>query len=160
MIRAWMVIGAVAIAVAAIGSSIIPTKGAKWFRRLQRPSWLTFEAAIPVIWTIVFIGGAWSAYLVWQQNPDTLQTWLLMGLYLLLEIITVTYSPVMLWTQNLRIGTIIGGIGFVLCLILAILVFPISIWATVLLLPYLIWSPVGTYTTWRMEQLNPDPHVS
>jgi tryptophan-rich sensory protein len=27
--------------------------------------------------------------------------------------------------------------------------------ALLLLLPYLLWSPVGTLITWQMEQLNP-----
>ncbi|HEY9813633.1 MAG TPA: TspO protein, partial [Candidatus Sericytochromatia bacterium] len=25
-----------------------------------------------------------------------------------------------------------------------------------LLLPYVIWSPIGTYTTWEMMKLNPN----
>jgi tryptophan-rich sensory protein len=25
-----------------------------------------------------------------------------------------------------------------------------------LLVPYVIWSPIGTYTTWEMMQLNPE----
>jgi tryptophan-rich sensory protein len=35
------------------------------------------------------------------------------------------------------------------------LVFPVSSWAGILLLPYLIWSPIGTYVTWEMSHLNP-----
>lgn len=66
MIKPWMVIGAVTLLVA-LGSNIILPKDVKWFKRLQRPKWLTFEAAIPIIWTIVFICGAWSAYIVWKQ---------------------------------------------------------------------------------------------
>ena len=58
MIRSWMVIGGVTLLVA-LGANIITPKDVKWFKRLRRPSWLTFEAAIPIIWTIVFICGAW-----------------------------------------------------------------------------------------------------
>ncbi|NJK52184.1 MAG: TspO protein, partial [Leptolyngbyaceae cyanobacterium SU_3_3] len=63
MIKSWMVIGAVTFLVA-FGSSLIRPKDIKWFSRLQRPQWLTFEKLIPVIWIVVFICGAWSAYLV------------------------------------------------------------------------------------------------
>lgn len=79
----------------------------------------------------------------------------LMGMYLLVEIVTVSYTPLMLSLRRLRVGTIIGGIGFILGATLALLVLPISNGAFWLLVPYLIWSPVGTATTWQMEQLNP-----
>ena len=79
-----------------------------------------------------------------------------MGFYLLVELVTIAYNPAMLRLRSLKIGTIIGGIGAVLGIILAVLVLPISIWASLLLLPYVIWSPIGTYTTWEMMKLNPD----
>ncbi len=154
MIKSWMVIGGVAFLVA-LASNIITPDDVKWFKRLQRPRWLTFEAAIPVIWTVVFICGAWSAYIVWEKNPGTTTTWLLMGLYLLLEIFTVAYNPVMLRLRSLKAGTIVGGTGFIEGIILALAVLPVSGWASLLIVPYLLWSPIGTYTTWKMIQLNP-----
>ncbi|MBE9125131.1 MULTISPECIES: TspO/MBR family protein [unclassified Coleofasciculus] len=153
MIKSWMVIGAITLLVALPGSWTTPD-GVRWFNRLRRPRWLTFESAIPFIWTVIFICGAWSAYIVWENDPGSTKTWLLMGLYLLLEVATVAYTPVMFRLRSLKVGTSIGGTGFVVSVILAVLVFPISIWALVLLLPYLIWSPIGTYTTWDMIRLN------
>ena len=154
MIRSWMVIGGVALFIA-LGANLITPRDVQWFRRLRRPRWLTFEGAIPVIWTLIFICGAWSAYIVWESNPGTGRTWLLMGLYLLLEIVTIAYTPVMFWLRSLRVGTIIGGTGFVICLILTVVILLIHRVAAVLLIPYLLWSPIGTYTTWKMINLNP-----
>ncbi|BAZ24871.1 hypothetical protein NIES4073_57710 [Kalymmatonema gypsitolerans NIES-4073] len=154
MIKSWMVIGGVAFLVALAANFITPGD-VKWFKRLQRPRWLTFEAAIPVIWTIVFICGAWSAYIVWEKDPGTTSTWLRMGLYLLLEIVTIAFNPVMLRLRSLKAGTIIGGTGFVISIILTLVVLPVSGWAALLLVPYLVWSPIGTYTTWAMKRLNP-----
>jgi len=150
-----MVIGAVTFLVA-LGGSILRPKDVKWFNRLQRPRWLTFEKLIPVIWTVIFICGAWSAYIVWEKNPGTSNTWWLMALYLLVEVLVVAYSPSLLWTHSLKIGTIVGGVGVVVGLILTLLVLPISGWAALLLVPYLIWGPIGTYTTWEMSRLNPE----
>ncbi len=154
MIRSWMVIGAVTLLVVLGGGLITPDP--RWFNRLQRPRWLTFEPAIPFIWTVIFICGAWSAYIVWESDPGSTRTWWLMGLYLLLELVTIAYTPVMFRLRSLRVGTIIGGTGAVIGIILALLVLRISIWATLLLLPYVVWSPIGTYTTWEMMRLNPD----
>ncbi|MGI8936061.1 tryptophan-rich sensory protein [Leptolyngbya sp. BC1307] len=150
MLKSWMVIGGVTLAVALL-SNIIRPKDIKWFRRLQRPDWLTFEKLIPVIWTTVFICGAWSAYIVWEQT----QSWSWMAAYLLLEVVTASFTPVLLWSHSLKAATFIGGLGFVIGLLLALGTFQISVWAGILLIPYLLWSPIGTYTTWRMDQLNP-----
>lgn len=152
--RSWLVIGIVALLIALCGNILRP-KDVKWFNRLTRPRWLTFEPLIPLIWTIVLICGAWSAYIVWESAPGTSQIWTLMALYLLLEVLIIAYSPITLFTHNLIAGTVVGAIGFVIGLILAVLVWPISRNAALLLLPYLIWSPIGTYTTWVLHQLNP-----
>ncbi len=155
MIQSWMVIGAVTFLVA-VGSFLITPRDVKWFAQLSRPRWLVFEPFIPVIWTTIFISGAASASIVWQKNPGSLITWLLMGCYLLLEIITVTYIPLMLRFRSLRTGEIIGSVGLVLGIVLALFVLPISRLASLLLVPYLVWSPIGTYTTEELIQLNPE----
>ncbi len=57
--------------------------------------------------------------------------------------------------KSLRVGTILGGTGFILGIMLMISVWPISQTAALLLLPFVLWSPIGTYTTWVMIPLNP-----
>jgi translocator protein len=153
MIKSWMVIGGVAFLVAFVSTRITPSDR-QWFRHLQRPRWLTFEGAIPLIWTVIFICGAWSAYVIWEHNPGSGTTWLMMGLYLLLEIFTIAYTPVMFRLRSLKVGTILGGTGFIICLLVTFAVLSVSIWAALLLVPYLLWSPIGTYTTWEMIHLN------
>jgi translocator protein len=154
MIKSWMVIGAVVLIVALAINRISPSD-IQWFNRLQRPRWLVFEKAIPIIWTVIFICLAWSAVIVWEKAPGTQETWLRMGLYLLLEIVTMSYTSVMCKVRSLKTGTTIGGTGAILSVVLALSVLPVSESATLLLLPYILWSPIGTYTTWAMMHLNP-----
>ena len=153
MIKSWMVIGGVAFLIALCANFITPGDR-QWFNRLQRPRWLTFEAVIPLIWTVVFVCSAWSAYNVWEKNPGTTTTWFLMGLYLLLEIVTIAYTPAMFRLRSLKVGTIIGASGFIIAIVLTLVVLFVSGWAALLLVPYLLWSPIGTYTTWVMARLN------
>ena len=156
MIEPWIVIAAVTLLVA-LGSFLIkPRQDLKWAKRLDRPKWLVFEPAIPLIWTVVFVCGALSALQVWNHEPGSLRTWLLMGFYLLVEIITVAYIPLTLRLQSLAVGTVLGGLGVILGLLLALTVWSVSGYATLLLLPYLLWSPIGTYTTREMIDLNPE----
>ena len=156
MIKSWMVIGGVTFLVA-LGSFLIrPRRDTEWFKQLRLPNWLFFEPAIPVIWTVIFVCGAASAIFVWEKDPGSLGTWFLMGLYLLLEIVTVAYIPATLRLRSLKVGTALGGAGFILGVLLALAVWFVSGWASLLLVPYLLWSPIGTYTTWEMIHLNPD----
>lgn len=155
MIKSWMVIGGIALLLAIIGGSIVPPKGVQWFRRLRRPQWLTFEKIIPLIWTVVFVCGAWSAILTWERDPGSSKTWALMAGYALLELSILAYNPAMLVGRSLKLGTIVGAVGFVIGLVLTLAVLSVSTTAALLLLPFLIWSPIGTYTTWAMLKLNP-----
>lgn len=155
MIQPWMIIGGITFLIA-LGAAFIRPKDIKWELRLERPNWLSFEPAIPLIWTVVFICGAASATLVWQHDPGTSKTWLLMAMYLLLEVVTVAYIPGTLRSRSLTVGTILGGLGVFIGLLLALLVWTISSTAAALLLPYLLWSPIGTYTTKQMGDLNPE----
>ena len=155
MIESWMIIGGATFSVA-FGTLLFKLRDINWAVKLQRPDWMFFEPAIPLIWTVIFASGAGSATVVWEQEPGTLKTWLLMALYLLLEIVTVAYIPATLRAKSPKVGTILGGVGEILGVVLMLAVLPISQTAALLLLPYAIWGAIGTYTTWEMIQLNPE----
>lgn len=134
-----------------------PKEDIRWVKRLNLPRWLAIvEPLIPVIWTVIFTCGAISALLVWRADPGSLKTWLIMGFYLLVEVVTVAYIPLTLRLRSLAIGTVIGGFGGVLGVVLALAVFPISPLSALFLVPYLLWSPIGTYATRELIDFNPE----
>ncbi len=155
--KPWIIIGSVTFVVA-LGSFLFrPREDLGWVKRLNLPRWLAvIEPAIPLIWTFIFSCGAISAVMVWQRDPGSLRTWLLMGLYLLVEVVTVAYIPLTLRLRSLAIGTLIGGLGCILGLVLTVIVLPISALAALLLVPYLLWSPIGTYATRELIDFNPE----
>jgi translocator protein len=151
----WIIIPSVAFLVSLLSFLIDPQEDLRWAKRLNLPRWLAIiEPVIPAIWTIIFICGAASAVLVWKQDPGSLKTWLIMGFYLLVEGVTVAYIPLTLRLRSLTIGTLIGGFAGILCLLLAAMILPISKPAALLLLPYLLWSPIGTYATQELIDFN------
>ena len=154
MIITWLAI-AVASFVGGFALNKLYPADYKWFMRLRRPRWLTFEGAIPFIWISIFIFGITSAAVLWETQPATANTWLLMLSYGILEIAILAYTPVMTRFRNVRLGAIVGAIGFILGLVLTTQVWQISSLAGWLLVPYLLWSPIGTYVTWVMARLNP-----
>lgn len=154
-IPSWLVIGGVTFALAMVLNKL-PQSDREWFFNLRRPRWLTFEKLIPVIWIFIFICLIASASIVWDTNPWSKQAWFFMGRYLLVILAIIAYTRVMCKFRSLTVGTIIGGLGFVLGVWLAILVFGVSNLAFWLIIPYLLWSPIGTYVTWAMIGLNPN----
>jgi translocator protein len=154
MIPSWLTVGAIAVLVAA-PLSRLSSRERRWFNGLRRPRWLTFERAIPIIWISIFICGAASANIVWSDQPGTGPTWGLMGLYLALEVVTLAYTPVMCKRRSLGTGTLLGAAGFVVGAVLFGFVLQRSNLAAGLLVPFLLWSPIGTFVTWKMMQLNP-----
>ena len=154
MIATGLLITVVAIAIGFLLNRAIGADQ-RWFFQLRRPDWLTFEQIIPIVWISIFICGIISANYVWHADPYGFRTWLLMAGYGILEIAILAYTPVMCKTRSLTIGTIIGAVGFLIGLILAVFVLPVSSLSFGLLLPFLLWSPFGTYITWEMIWLNP-----
>ncbi|HBC42737.1 MAG TPA: TspO protein [Pseudanabaena sp.] len=154
MIIAWLVIAVICFVIGFALNRVFPADY-KWFMRLRRPRWLTFEGAIPFIWISIFICGITSAAVIWEVQPATFSTWLLMTGYAIVEIAVLAYTPVMTRLRNVRVGAIVGAIGFILGLVLTAQVWQVSGLAGWLLVPYLLWSPVGTYVTWVMARLNP-----
>ena len=154
MIPAWLVIGIVAVLIG-VGLNQLVKTDQRWFFRLRRPAWLTFEWAIPIIWTSIFVAAGWSAYVVWQAEPESSRSIFLMTLYALLEVVTLSYVSVMCFFRKLRVGVILGATGFFVAIGLTILVSQVSQIAALLLVPYLLWSPIGTFVTWQMMSLNP-----
>jgi tryptophan-rich sensory protein len=74
--------------------------------------------------------------------------------FLVLLVLVQSYTLVICRTRRLASGTAIGFAGWLWGVALAAVVAPLSGRAALLLLPYLLWSPVGTFVTWRMERLN------
>ena len=121
-----------------------------WFLRLRRPRWLTFERWIPLIWLLNYLCFYASALLCWQAATPPL----LMAGYLLLLVLVQSYTLVICRSRRLRNGTLIGLLGWLWGVLLTIAVQRQAPGAALLLLPYLLWSPVGTWVTWQMEALN------
>ncbi|MEB3260758.1 MAG: tryptophan-rich sensory protein [Cyanobacteriota bacterium] len=149
---AWLPIAALLAGVmAAVVVALTPSRDDfQWFLRLRRPRWLTFEPLIPVIWLLIYACFYASAFLLWQT---TRQGWLVAA-YLPLLVLVQSYTWLICRTRNLRAGTTVGFAGWAWGVALAIIVLSHSLSAALLLIPYLLWSPVGTFVTWQMERLN------
>ncbi|MGB7563389.1 MAG: tryptophan-rich sensory protein [Prochlorococcaceae cyanobacterium] len=122
----------------------------QWFIRLRRPAWLTFERSIPLIWIGIYACFYASALLSWNASGSGT----LMAGYLLLLVLVQSYTLVIVRTRSLRNGTLLAAAGWVWGVALTVAVADVSGPGWWLLVPYLLWSPIGTFVTWRMQRLN------
>ena len=123
-----------------------------WFLRLRRPRWLTFERWIPLIWSVIYLCFYASALLRWQVGGTTAS--LTMAAYLVLLVLVQSYTLLICRTRRLVLGTAAGLAGWFWGLGLALALLAASRPASLLLVPFLLWSPIGTFVTWRMQKLN------
>ena len=135
----------------AVGVSLNPSREQfAWFLRLRRPAWLTFEGLIPLIWISIYACFYASALLAWNAR----WSWGLMAAYLGLLVLVQSYTWLICTSRSLARGTAIGFAGWLWGMALAAVVLPQSLPAALLLVPYLLWSPLGTLVTWQMQRLN------
>jgi len=139
------------VVMVAVGAGLNPSREQfAWFLRLRRPAWLGFEGLIPLIWLAIYICFYASAVLAWMASSS----WALMGGYLSLLLLVQSYTWLICRTRSLAKGTAIGLTGWLWGGALTALVLGPSPVAALLLVPYLLWSPVGTLVTWQMQRLN------
>ena len=137
--------------IVAVGALLNPSQDDfGWFLRLRRPRWLSFVRWFPAIWLAIYLCFYAAALLVWQSTTNLA----LMAGYLGLVVLVQSYTWVICRSRSLRNGTVIGLAGWAWGVALAVVVLQQSRPAALLLIPFLLWSPVGTFVTWRMESLN------
>jgi benzodiazapine receptor len=145
---AWLTILLVMVAVVALLNP--GREDWAWFLRLRRPAWLTFERWIPLIWSAIYACFYASALLCWNAGGGP---WRMAG-YLVLLVLVQSYTWLIGRTRRVASGTVAGFAGWVWGVALALVTLPVSAVAALLLVPFLLWSPVGTFVTWRMQGLN------
>jgi tryptophan-rich sensory protein len=121
-----------------------------WFLRLRRPHWLSFEGWIPLIWLCIYGCFYASALVAWNRTGS----WGLMAGYVVLLVLVQSYTWLICRTRRLANGTAVGLAGWLWGVVLTVVVAGPSQASALLLIPYLLWSPVGTLVTWQMQRLN------
>jgi tryptophan-rich sensory protein len=142
---------AILLAILAVGLALNPSRSDfTWFLQLRRPVWLTFERLIPLIWLAIYACFYASALLAWNKT----WSWALMAGYLVLLLLVQSYTWLICRTRRIANGTAMGLLGWLWGIALAVLASSASRPAGLLLVPFLLWSPVGTLVTWQMQRLN------
>ena len=132
--------------------------GYAWWRSLRRPAWMVgLNTWLPLLWLVIhaflYVSAmaSWTTLAAWEPR----QRWLLIGAYGVLVVLIQAYTWLLCRTRRLDVGTVVGLVGWIYALVLALAMLPISYRSFLGLMPYLLWAPMEARATWQMRHLNP-----
>ena len=157
----YIIIPLIAIAVAGLGSLLTNTgltpatdSVLSWYQTIQKPNWTPAGSIIGVVWTTIFILTAISALIVWTKAPrDSRLTWIAV-LFLVNAAFNVLWSFLFFNQHLLAVSIFEAALLGLSVMALIILIWPISRWASILLIPYAGWVIFATYLTYSVWLLN------
>jgi len=123
--------------------------GFEWYQGLRRPAWYSWHVWQPLLRPVVQLGLYASLLLVHGRQGSWLWVWV----YLLVLAIAEAALTVVCWSQQLAPGCLIALLGWVGGLALLVAVWPLSLQAALLLLPYLLFTPLELLVQWQMIPL-------
>jgi tryptophan-rich sensory protein len=131
-----------------------------WYRdlkkpRLNPPNWLFGPA-----WTLILGLAAWSATIAWEAAADPSEQRLVVLLFGANALLHLLWSPLffMLKRPDWALLEVVFLWGSLVALVVALP--PISVTASLLIWPYLLWVSFASWLNWQIVRLNPRPRAA
>lgn len=149
----YIIIPAITLATALLGGKLTGG-GMSWYRTIKLPSWTPPGSVIGAVWTFLFILATISALLVWNGSAHDNRFGLIIAIFIVNAILNISWSW-LFFSQHLLGSAIFEAILLGLSvIILIILIWPRSIWAGGLLVPYALWVAFASFLTYKVWSLN------
>ena len=144
--------GGWALLVAGLGA--ILTDLSPWYYGLNKPRWQPPDWAFGPAWSVILALAAASAYLAWRDAPDAAARMLVVLLFAVNGILNILWSP--LFFALRRPDWALIEVPFLWLSVLApiFLLLPISLTASLLLVPYLLWVSFASALNVAIVRLN------
>jgi benzodiazapine receptor len=142
-----------AVGLCLIGGLMTPR--AEWYARLNKPSWQPPGWAFGPAWTIILGLAAWSGVLAWNAAAGPAEQRSILILFAVNGICHLAWSPLFFKAQ--RPDWALIEVVFLWASLVALVfgLWPISITAAMLILPYLAWVSFAAYLNLTIVRLNP-----
>jgi tryptophan-rich sensory protein len=147
-----IVAAGVTIAVLGIGGAM--TNVGPWYQQLRKPSWNPPNWLFGPAWTVILGLAAWAGVLGWEHatgSDERLRLLVLFGINIVLHML---WSP--LFFNLRRPDWALIEVPFLWLSIVALMIglAPLSVRASLLLLPYLLWVAFAAYLNLTIVRLN------
>lgn len=122
-----------------------------WYAGLRKPGWTPPNWVFGPVWSLLYIMIAIAGWLVWRAQPDSLAVWI-WGVQLVLN---GAWS--WLFFGRRRMDLAFGEVCLMWLSIAAFIVasYPVSVTASLLFVPYLIWVTIAATLNYSVWRLNP-----
>ncbi|MFA6552425.1 MAG: TspO/MBR family protein [Candidatus Paceibacterota bacterium] len=149
----YIFIPLITIATAWIGN-YLTFGGMAWYKTINLPSWTPPGFIIGTVWTILFILAAISAIIVWNAEMPDEKLALIVIFFVVNALLNIGWS--LLFFNLHLIGASVFEAGFLGLSVLALVIFiwPVSVLAAALLIPYFLWVSFATYLTYSVWIIN------
>jgi benzodiazapine receptor len=125
-----------------------------WYEQLQKPSITPPDWVFGPAWTILYIMMSISVFLVWNKGLDHPKVKLAICIFLIQLALNAAWTP-MFFGFHLILPALIDIVLLFIAIFITILAFKgISFWASMLLLPYLLWVGFATILNALIWNLN------
>jgi len=156
----WIVIPLITIAVAVAGSMLTSNGLETWYDTIRKPSFTPPGSVIGAVWTILYILATISALIFWNSHAPfggvqrDSRFWWITTIFIVNAVLNVLWSLIFFNLHQIYAAfweAVILGLSVVA---LVVMIWPISIWASVLLAPYAVWVAFASYLTYSVWVLN------
>jgi tryptophan-rich sensory protein len=125
-----------------------------WYHSLKQPDWKPPDAAFGAIWSTIFALCAGAGWLSWNYAPSRSRKYKILILYLVNGALNVLWS--VLYFQLHRPDWSMIELIFLWLSVLSLIVaqWRESKWASVMVVPYLVWVSAAGFLNWDGMVLN------
>lgn len=124
-----------------------------WYRKLQKPSWTPPDWLFAPAWTVLYVMIALAGWLVWQAEGFGLA----LGIWALNLAFNAAWSWLMFGRKQIGLA-LVDALAMLVTIIAFIAVaWPVSDWAAMLFVPYLVWVAFASVLNWAILARNPAP---
>ena len=144
------VVYALLVAVSAASGGIF--KPGQWYEGLEKPGWTPPNWAFPVVWTTLYLMIGAAGWIVWRVDGFGIAT-VLWGAQL---VFNAAWSYLFFGIRRMDWALVDSGAMWLTIAAFIVVTWPISLVASLLFVPYLIWVSVAFALNKRVMDLNPE----
>ncbi len=141
-----------AVAVAVLGA--LSTEIGPWYYSLRLPSWKPPDWAFGPIWTVIFTLAAASAVVAWSHAGDNYERYLVITLFAVNCVLNVLWSVLFFRLQRPDWALIEVMLLWLSIVVMIFKLARISLPASALLVPYLVWVSIASALNFTIVQMN------
>lgn len=131
----------------------ISKTGSKWFRALKHPKGTPSQKTLEIVWQALYVLAAISALIVWNKFGDEASIWI--GLVFLLNgILSCLYCYFFYVKNDFTLSVYELSALNITVILLIYMIWPLSVFAALILLPYFVWASFITYLICKGKKLN------